>query len=411
VERHGLAARAASQGQGSAATELEPTRVLGLAGGFVVFIFTAVALSAGVNNIRAGTVSFTADLAAFTGFVSWTLVLRYGSIPRLAGHVVGVFIAFLAWAVGISMIDGATRQGVQILMVLVAFLGALALTATARQAIGRSLDVAVGRCFRVTTWVVVGSLILSAANVANLGGGDRPASIVALICLGWFLAEYRSGNGRGLWWSSAIVVAIAISLSRTALFAGLVLVVFTLLVMTRRHHARNVILVVLVLSSGYWAVTSWAPLRDRFTQGDTSLSVGGIHINAEGRTKIWGVLWSEAQHEILIGRGSGAASARSAALNPAFTHPHNDYLRVVYDFGAVGIGLLTWFAIRTARSLKRIRKRSPNSVPALAALYAAVAVLIMMTTDNPLDYAFVMIPLGALIGLGLASGRPAARVA
>ena len=85
-------------------------------------------------------------------------------------------------------------------------------------------------------------------------------------------------------------------------------------------------------------------------------------------------------------------------------------MRVVYDFGALGVGLLTWFAIRTARSLKRIRKRSPNSVPALAALYAAVAVLIMMTTDNPLDYAFVMIPLGALIGLGLGSGRTAARV-
>jgi O-antigen ligase len=158
---------------------------------------------------------------------------------------------------------------------------------------------------------------------------------------------------------------------------------------------------VLLVVAGYWAVTSWAPLRDRFSEGDVSLSVGGVNINAEGRTKVWSVLWSEAQDEILVGRGPGAASARSVAMDPAFDHPHNDYLRIVYDFGLVGLGLLGWFVVRTTRLLRRARRRARDAIPPLAALYAGVAVLLVMATDNPLDYPFVMIPLGALLGLGL----------
>ena len=170
------------------------------------------------------------------------------------------------------------------------------------------------------------------------------------------------------------------------------------------------ILCLVLIAAGYWAVTSWAPLRDRFDQGDLSLSVGGTNINAEGRTKVWGVLWSEVPNDLLIGHGPGAASARSILVDPAFDHPHNDYLRILYDFGVVGLVLLVWFAVRSARLLRRASKLSHGSLPALAALNAGLAILIMMTTDNPLDYPFVMIPLGALIGLGLGVRRSRRRV-
>jgi len=385
--------------------DFNPLMALGLAGNFVVFILTAVALSAAVNNLRAGSVSFTAGMAALSGVISWSLVLLYRSVPMPAARVAGIFMTFLAWAFGLSLIDGITRQGLQFLMVQVAFLGALVLASTARFIIGHRLDLVVARCFRVTSCALIASVLLSAAHIANIGG-DRSSVIVALVGLGWFLAEYRLGNRKALWWASGIVIAIGISLSRSALFAAFALVVFTLLSTSRKHLGRSVLLVVILSSTGYWAITYWAPLRDRFTQGDTSLSVAGINVNAEGRTKIWGVLWSEAQQEIVIGRGSGAASARSFSLSPAFGHPHNDYLRILYDFGAVGVGLLVWFSIRSARLLRRIRKRSLYSVPALAALNAVVGVLIVMVTDNPLDYAFVMIPLGALVGLGLGSYQP-----
>ena len=46
----------------------------------------------------------------------------------------------------------------------------------------------------------------------------------------------------------------------------------------------------------------------------------------------------------------------SVPLDPAFDHPHNDYLGILYDYGFVGLGLLAWFTVRTARLLRHIRK-------------------------------------------------------
>jgi O-antigen ligase len=253
------------------------------------------------------------------------------------------------------------------------------------------------------------SAILAAAGVLQLGGA-RPVALVALIGMAWFLAEYRLGNRNSLWWSLAVLLGITISLSRTALLGAFVLIVATLLFAYGRHRARNVILCVLLLASGYWAVTYWAPLRDRFVTGDVSLSVGGISTNAEGRTRVWTVLWSEAQDEPLIGRGAGAASARSVLLDPAFDQPHNDYLRIFYDFGVIGLGLLAWFLIRSVRLLRYARIRFSGSIPALAALNAELALLVVMAATNPLDAPFFMIPLGALVGLGLGSGLVAGGV-
>ncbi len=373
---------------------------MGLAGGLVVFIFTVIALTAPVNNFKVASVSFTAILAALTGVFGLTLVALYRRVPGPAASVASIYVAFVAWMFGLVLIDGATRQGVQFIMVQVASIGALLLTATARRALGYRLDVLVARCFRFTLSVLVGSEILGAVDV-QLKNSVRVAAIVSLICMGWFLSEYRLGNRASLWWALAGLLGIAVSLSRTALFAGMVLFVVSMLFAPSKRRVRSVIFCLLLVATGAWAVTSWAPLHDRFVQGDVNLSVAGIDVNSEGRTKVWAVVWSGAQNELLIGHGPGAASALSLSVEPSFDHPHNDYLLLLYDFGLVGLVFSAWFSIRSASLLRKARKRSRGLIAPVAALNAGLAILIMMVTDNPLDYPFVMIPLVALIGLGL----------
>lgn len=371
---------------------------LGIAGGLVAFIFTVVALAGVVNPpSRVASVSYTAIVTALTGVISLTLVLLYHRIPRPAARATAIYVTLVAWMLGLLVIDGTTRQGVQFIMVQVAFVGALLLASTARRVIGGRLDIVVARCFRFTSSVLIGTEILSAAHVPVDG---RDAAIVSLVCMSWFLAEYRLGNHTSLWWALAGLLGIAVSLSRTALVAGLVLFVATMLLAPGKRRVRNAILCLLVVAGIVWTVTSWTTLRDRFVQGDLS-RVAGIKINTEGRPKVWAVVWSGAQNELLIGHGPGKASALSVSVEPAFDHPHNDYLLVLYDFGVVGLVLLAWFALRTARMLRYARKRSSGLITAVAALNAGLAILIMMVTDNPLDYPFVMIPLGALVGLGL----------
>jgi O-antigen ligase len=327
-------------------------------------------------------------------------VLLYRRMPWPAARAAGVYVVLVAWMLGSLLINGTTRQGLQFIVVQVAFVGALLLASIARCVIGGRLDIVVARCFRLTASVLIASEIVGVADT-GLHVDRRVAAIISLIGMGWFLAEYRLGRRSSLWWALASLSGITISLSRSALFAGFVLLVATLFLASGKRRIRNVLLSALVVAAGAWAVTSWAPLRDRFVQGDLSFSVAGININAEGRTQVWAALWSGVPDKPIIGHGPGAASARSISLDPAFDNPHNDYLRVLYDFGVVGLGLLVWFFIRSARLLWHARNGSLRLMPVVAALNAGLAVLIVMATDNPLDYPVVLIPMGALIGLGL----------
>ena len=384
-------------------------RRLGLAGIVVACVVVAVSLSEIVGDVRVASISFSEIVAAAAGGASWTVLLLYGRAARPAARAAVPFAAFIASMLISLMLGHGTRQGVQFMMVQAAFLGALLVASTARRAVGPRLEHVVGRCFRFTAVVLGGATVLGTLGFGGAIGGTRPSAIVALVGMGWFLAEYRAGNRRALWWSLAIAAEIAISLSRTALLASVVVIVIALLFGSRKHRSRNAMLCGLLVLIGGWAVTSWAPLHDRFVQGDVSLSVGGISVNAEGRTQVWAKLWSDIPDALVFGRGPGTASARSVKILASFDHPHNDYLRILYDFGLLGTSMFAWFVFRCARLLRKTTRRSAGSIPACAAQYAGLAVLIMMATDNPLDYSFVMIPLGALIGVALGSTRSAPR--
>lgn len=385
----------------------QPRRQLGLSGGVVVFTLTVVPLSglaAGVfGQLRIASFSATAIVGAFTGLVSWTLVTMHRHIPASAGRVTVAFMAFLTACAGSAILGSVTRQGVQYLLVLVAMIGAVVLGAAVGGRLVNAFEDVIARCIRLTSMVLIAALAASRL-AANVNVDPRPSAIVAVIGLGWFLAEYRAGRKQALCWAFALLIAIALSLSRSALVAGFILITGTLIVALPRQRLRGVIIGILLITVGYWAITSWAPLHDRFFSGDLSLSVGGVRVNTEGRTYVWGTLWSEVPNDLVLGHGPGAASARSAALDPAFDQPHNDYLRLVYDFGVVGIVLFAWFTLRIARLLQRARQKRPRSTAPLAALYAGLGILMIMITDNPLDYPFVMIPFGALVGLGLGAG-------
>ena len=169
-----------------------------------MFIFTVVALS-GAINLRAASVSFPAFVAVGTGVLSWTLVLLHRRLPRLAARAAGPYLALIAWMFATAVIDGSTRQGVQFITVQGAFVGALLLASIARRVSGDHLDVVVANVFDSLPTVIIGSQIAGAAD-AGLKVTSRGFAIVALIGMGWYLAEYRSGNRTSLLWSLAVLL-------------------------------------------------------------------------------------------------------------------------------------------------------------------------------------------------------------
>lgn len=378
---------------------------LDLGGKTLLFCLTVVPLSgligSGFGHLRLASFSTTAIIGFATTFVCWTVVATKSHLPASSGRVAAAFLLFLLSCVGSACVGIVTRQGVQYLQVLVGMLGALCLGAAIRASAGAQIETVVAACVRITSVVLLVAFTAGALG-ARANFDTRPSAIVALLALAWFLAEaQRSHRKSSLWWAAAVLAGIGASLSRTALVAGLIVGIGSLILASRGHRLRGLLIGVVFVVGGAWAVTSWAPLHNRFFSGDLSLSVGGVQVNTEGRSYVWGTLWSEVPNDLILGHGPGAASRRSVQLESSFDQPHNDYLRLVYDFGIVGSLLFGWLVVRTAQGLLHARRKSPRAVAPVAAINAGIAILIVMVTDNPLDYPFVMIPLGALVGIGL----------
>lgn len=200
------------------------------------------------------------------------------------------------------------------------------------------------------------------------------------------------------------VLAIALSLSRTALAIAVAILPF--LVLRDGVGGKFVRWALLMGIAGFaavWLATEYAPIRDRFLTGDNAIKVGGLALNTSGRTEIWDLVvrsWSTAP---MFGHGPGTATELLTATYPNISHPHNDYLRLLHDFGwlglilfSVGYLLLLWRALRRARS----SERQPIHYSAVLALLAVAAAAV---TDNVVVYPFVMIPLGAIVGASMGS--------
>src|SRR5690606_16252198 len=57
-----------------------------------------------------------------------------------------------------------------------------------------------------------------------------------------------------------------------------------------------------------------------------------------GRTDAWEYLIETGLEEKpLLGFGTGASRSYVKHANPAFEHPHNDYIRVFFDLGTTGL--------------------------------------------------------------------------
>jgi O-antigen ligase len=247
--------------------------------------------------------------------------------------------------------------------------------------------------------------------------GGRVFALFALLGLAYLLATWRYGAKRALLWAIVITVLIGFSLSRMAFVAALAL--FPLAQRPSkgvREVARVAIGLVLVAAIGYSAITYVEPLHDRFFSGDMSLEIGGVSFNASGRTAFWKAIFASYMESWLIGKGAGSSEMLIQTSFVDIDHPHNDYLRILHDYGLVGLVLwlsamcvLLW---RVGRAWIRADRLNCSEAPLhLCAFLVLVAVSLMMTSDNAMVYIYIMGPAGALVGtsLGARTARRDAR--
>ena len=254
------------------------------------------------------------------------------------------------------------------------------------------------------TWFYLRRAALVVAYLVPINSGlglglvsDRPSSIAAVLAI----AILIPGKPNSVLERLAPYVAAfgcLLTLSRTSTVIAALLLAFVVLRGKAGWRAVRGLTLLAVCLGGIWLlVTQYAPLRDRFLVGDSAVQINGLALSTQGRASFWEALIANMDPAELIGKGAGAAEALIARTSPGQSHPHNEYLRILYDFGPMGV-ILFLMPIVGLTIAAVIRGHRTNHQIHWAAALSGGAILALAITDNPLVYIFVMAPLAAVLG-------------
>lgn len=185
-------------------------------------------------------------------------------------------------------------------------------------------------------------------QVLNFGLGSdtyySPRATSSILMIAVIFCTYLYIERRcGIISLSVVVISLITTLSRASI--GGAIVGIQLLFLLRKgnpNRVRKIFLLALVQTIFYSVFTLFEPLRSRFTYGDNA-ELFGIKINTSGRLNIWKVTINEWKNSPIFGNGPGSTEAMLQQYFPNISHPHNEYLRLLHDYGIVGLTL--WLLI------------------------------------------------------------------
>ena len=354
-------------------------------------------------------------LTVLYAVASLGLLLGSGRISKSGLKVLWPFIALAIWALTTMLWYPPSISGAQNVLCLLGFIGLALLTCGLAET--SRLQAPIDTYFRYGIWCAA---LAYAWCLWNWGVGTaemigpRSFGIVALFGVAWYASRWRFGKRGAFVLTAVLLVEIGASLSRVALVAGLVILTLARVSATVKGWLWGFLSLGLAIVSFWWMFNNIDLLREHFLLGDVRLRMGDITINVSGRASIWRATIDSVLESPWVGQGAGSAEHLVENRFHYIGHPHNDYLRVLHDYGIVGLGLwlLGWSRVlRQLWTQARFSERwgKPDAHLQFAAFLAALGICLMMVTDNPMAYIFAMAPLGVLVGAatGAASvGRP-----
>jgi O-antigen ligase len=399
--------------------------------GGLTFVAVAVAVLRGVTLVEIFCV-LVIWVSTFSGLLrdvnvgpisangAWTLVAIAGGgalwlmSPRQRGlSTLSPLLYFAIQGAVYLIVFPRSVPGIQSVLAVFAFIVCIVIVVSSGDHL-RSLVRRISTTFGQVSWIAIGMYGATIA-VWGLGNdglfGPRGFALLALIPLAWNFACWRYGDRSAALRGLGLLGAIVLSLSRLATGIGLLLwpLSRTSSRASLKKWGRVVVLVLASLAVFFVAFETITPLRDRFLQGDVE-SVGRVSINVSGRDAVWSAVWHSALKSPWIGQGAGSSESALVVYGFKVSQPHNEYLRILHDFGLIGLVLWVWgyFGLlgRTFLEWRRAdRTENGEAYVHLAAWLGLVALALGMITDNPLRYVQVLLPLGLTVGcsLGLAT--------
>jgi O-antigen ligase len=315
---------------------------------------------------------------------------------------------FGGWAVLSMAWFGVSFAGLQNVLVYAAFAALIPVTAAA--VFYRDLALPTARRAVTCTFLLASGLYAGSLAMGGLGGlgivGPRSYALVGVVAVAWGAAHARFGDRRLGLLAAASWLLILLSLSRLAFAAALViLVVASLDLRSPGRFVRSAVVIGSVSAVAFYAITSFGPMAARFAEGDVQSVGGGLAINVEGRSSLWDLTWRSYRESPIVGKGVGSAEQVIGASLGEINHPHNDYLRILHDFGLIGLVLfaasVVGLLVHSGRSLRAVPGDRDEAPLHLAAILALLGLLVGMSTDNAIVYLFMAAPVAVIVGLSI----------
>jgi O-antigen ligase len=371
-----------------------------------IWFIVAIPLLAGIStlDIEIGGLNYTGFVWAMMMPIALGLLI----LNRMSGTPVGrIFPAWpwLVWCafVCISLLwtEDLSRRNVQdalqlCMPVLVAALAASAVRSRDElRYLFRSFGVTLIFLSLFTAVYVVNAFDREWMST-NVRGAAMTAALVGCV----FLAEFPQRKVLPLAGWIACLIITTLTSSRMATLA--------LLVAPLLHPCLRGRMLWKVLSLGLFAGAALTLFHTEtfqqhfFQSGHGSLSdlFAGDYKDL-GRFDAWTAVWEEAWHRPWLGAGVGSAYIFVPQVWQDMTHVHNDYLRVFFELGLVG---LTLFVVVTIWQLLDLRRQIAASDDIVRMAFTAAwlglcAMLISCFTDNTLVYTVLYTnPLFAVLG-------------
>lgn len=360
------------------------------------------------RNIIIGGITLSSALTIGMVCVSGLLIFIRPEIPKLCLFRYFIIMAFCG---GMSFLWASVdlKQGIHNYSILILFICCMFI-ATRESFISLNFHEKI-----IKTIYILGipTLIIYILTSSMENGKQilypRAFAIYALIVLSIYLAKSRNGHKFSSFMTLVIVGTIGYSLSRTALVVAIILLLLSRIKLNFKGIFRLLLIGTITLCGFYIAIKNIPQLNERFFSGDMKFEVGGVPINATGRAEIWNSTLKSYKEFPIFGQGVGSSEKLLKDQKFVTTHPHNDYLRILHDYGAIGLFLwivgfikllnITWW------NWYRSEKLGIPSTIHVAAFLLLVALSLMMFTDNPIVYGFFMAPIGIVVGTSMGLGK------
>lgn len=219
--------------------------------------------------------------------------------------------------------------------------------------------------------------------------GLAPQAITATLLATFFVTGYSYGRVKDLLWWGAIAMLPVLALTRMAIFVTGLSLPFTFSPL--KFHLRATLTVIVALL-GLALFYTPRVQEKMFMKGEGTLKDIGDEQNlaTSGRRHMAEILLLEIDNKPWWGHGANASEELVFKLsNGQLTHPHNDWLRFLYDYGIVGTAL---FLLSMILQVRHLLKKARHSEGEIRAFFSATAssflpFVLIMFTDNIVLYA------------------------